>query len=349
MNKLTDLFLPNLPAERWQELFEFARKQSILGVTFPFLDELPRGAGAPLNVYSRWALADERIRTVNARQIEAARELCAEFAAAGFRTCVLKGQGSASFYPEPLRRQCGDIDVWVQGTREEILSYVRPRCEKMGDIVYHHCDPKGIKKGVSVEVHFTPTWMNDPVLNRRMQRWFASNADAQFSNIHPDLGFAIPTVPFATAFCVMHIFRHVMDEGIGLRQLMDLYYLLEALPAEEHAGVMSILNSLKLGRFTAALMHVITEQFPLPAGKMLTAPDERRGAFLLDEVMISGNFGKYDSRNAHAAKEGRVGKLIRKTRRQMRFFGLCPREVLAAPLFKMWQYLWRRKNKYLHS
>ena len=148
-------------------------------------------------------------------------------------------------------------------------------------------------------------------------------------------------------FPLVHIFRHVMDEGIGFRQLMDYYYILNALPGSERPEVVRTLKSLSLGRFTAAVMFVLKEAFGLGEEKFLLPADRRYGSFLLDEVLISGNFGRYDARNAHSRCETRVGKTLRKFRRQMRFFGLCPREVVSAPFFKLWQYLWRKRNNYL--
>ena len=37
---------------------------------------------------------------------------------------------------------------------------------------------------------------------------------------------AIPTVEFNLIFQLTHIFSHLMNEGIGLRQLVDYYYVL---------------------------------------------------------------------------------------------------------------------------
>ena len=80
-------------------------------------------------------------------------------------------------------RTPGDIDIWLHGEREAILEYVRwhvPDCKP----VYHHVDFP-VVDDVSIEVHFTPTWMNSPIRNRRLQRFFKSMVNSQQSTDGP--------------------------------------------------------------------------------------------------------------------------------------------------------------------
>lgn len=347
MTRLTDLFQPDLSEERWLQLYEFARKQGILGVTLPLVNALPRRRGPSLKIYSRWALAGEKLREINAKRSAEARELTQMFADKGLKSCILKGQGSAQYYPDPGLRQCGDIDIWVAGERKRTLSALRPLCKGMRRIVYHHCEPVGLMDGVNVEVHFTPTWMNSFALNRRLQQFFSDEWERQSGNFIPELGFAMPTARFAAVYSVLHILRHVLDEGIGLRQMMDLHYILLKLSDDDRRAAADLLRQLKTARFTSALMFVLQQEFGTPDECLLFAPDARKGAFIADEIMRGGNFGQHDKRNAHSKGENRIRRFIRKTRRQTRFLSLCPREVLAAPAFKLWQYCWRKRNNYL--
>ncbi len=333
--------------EEWDELLKITGQHNLLAFTFPVIDRLHDEVNVPLGVYSRWAMMAEKVAAKGSFQKDACVKLYKGFLDNGFRSCILKGQAAGALYPDPSLRQGGDIDIWVEGERRDVVSFLRSRFE-VHKVVYHHCDVKMIK-GVSVEVHFTPTWMNAPFSNRRLQRWIAGQAPAQFSNFEPSLGFNVPTLEFDAVYMLLHIYRHVLEEGIGLRQLLDYYYVLQHLDEDGRKGVMGHINFLRLGRFAAAVMYVMQEVFLLEGEKLLCPPHKGEGAFLLEEIMLSGNFGKFDSRNAHEKGEGLVGHSKRKLTRGLRYLLHYPSEVLGMPVFMCWQYFWRRKNGFLYK
>ena len=334
-----------LDRDGWDSLLETAKKQSLVGVLTLALDKLPQEQKAPLRTYARWMLETEKIQEKNAAHRKGAECLYQKLEADGVRSCILKGQGMAQYYPQPDLRQCGDVDIWIAGEKKDTVSYFKARYP-VRHIVYHHFEAK-VFDNIPVEVHFTPSWMNSPVLNRRLQKFFADNAGKQFGNMDEELGFCVPRTDFNAVYAAIHIFRHLFYEGIGLRQLMDYHYVLKALEGNEKQPVMSQLKALGLGRFTAALMYVMTDVFKLEEKYLLCAPDEVSGKAFLDEVMRAGNFGIYDERNHHDESEGLARRAWRRLSRLAGFLRFYPREVLNAPVFKVWQYFWRRGNDYL--
>lgn len=338
-----------VPASRsdWEALSKVAAEHNLLGVTFPVIDRLHDTMEIPLSVYSRWALAAEKIREKNASHLYYCKRITGRFANHGMRSCILKGQGAAALYPDPSLRQSGDIDIWLEGTRDETVKFLRERFT-LRKIVYHHCDVRMLKD-CGVEVHFTPSWMNSPFANRRLQKWFAANADAQFSNFSEALGFCVPTLRFNAVYMLLHIYRHVLDEGIGLRQLLDYYYVLKHLDEADRRWAAGELEHLGLLKFASAVMYVMQEVFNVDAALLYCSPDAAGGEFLLDEIMLSGNFGKYDPRNAHSKGEGLFAHGWRKFIRGVRYFLHYPSEVFWMPLYMCWQYFWRRKHNYLYK
>ena len=333
--------------EEWEAMYATARKQALLGVSFMALDMLPREDRAPLGVYTRWALMAEKIEGKNHRLQEREKELVAMFTAEGFRSCILKGQGVARYYPAPDMRQCGDIDIWVEGDRDRIFNFLKGRY-KLYKTIYNHTEAK-IFDDVEVEVHYTPSWMNSFRLNARLQDFFARNAEAQFNNFDESLGVSVPDDRFNGVFLLLHIFRHVLMEGIGLRQVLDYYYLLKRLSTQDRSSVMASLKELELDGFAAALMYVLKAVFALEDEYMLCQPSDKDGKFLLDEILQSGNFGTLDSRNAHAEKESIAAHAVRKLSRVAKFAGRYPSEALFTPVFMTWQFFWRKKNGYLYK
>lgn len=329
----------------WKELYIQARNQSVLGITMQGLDSLPRTGGAPLVVYGTWALASEKIEGHSLERIRLARRICEIFSSAGMPCCVLKGYSVARFYPRPLRRQSGDVDIWVPADREKLLSFLRGRC-RVGSVVYHHCKCDISGKSGDVEIHFTPSWMNSPRLNRRLQRYFADSAASETSRPDPETGFCVTSPQFSFVYGIVHFWRHMLDEGIGLRHLADLYYTALALPRESFEEIASQLRNIGLYRLSCALAGALVLVFGLPESSLPVPPDTAQGSILLKDMLLSGNFGRNDE--SLQTKNGSRGTVaLSKFRRSLRYLHFCPSDVLCGPLFKLWQFVWRAINHYL--
>lgn len=209
----------------------------------------------------------------------------------GFRTCVLKGQGVALLYSNFKRRRCGDIDLWGKGERDDIVNFIRSKGVKIYDVHLVHATAEFFKD-VPVEIHFCPSWMYNPFLNKKLKTFFDSQASEQFAHYDETAGFAYPTVLFNLVHSMVHINRHVFEEGIGLRQLMDYYFILRHSSHEERANAYNVLCSVDLRKFVGAVMYVMQQVFLLEEDLMLCVPNTMLGSRLLDSVMAGGNFGK---------------------------------------------------------
>ncbi len=350
-------FSSSLTDNEWEELFAMAKKHTLVGVMFSGIEKLPNEQRPCKRILLEWYLITTNIENRNRELNRTAAKVVRRFADDGMRACVLKGQGVATLYPHPLRRQSGDIDLWVEGGRKHVISYLHKYCKNM-EIVYHHAD-FNVLKDTELEVHFTPSWMYNFSKNRELQYWFYKESIDQLSNIitlpsdNPDPRKSLMTVApqpaFNRVYLLLHIFRHLLDEGIGLRQLMDYYFLLTTTTISErkHLESLEILDSLGLTRFASAVMYVMQTVFGMAKEYMFVEPEPEEGKFLIDEIMLAGNFGKYDLRSLPQEDEDIFQKFIRKQTRRMRFLRYHPEETLSAPLFILWQRCWRIWHKYL--
>ena len=340
-----DAFTVPVSDDAWKRIFALASAHGLLGVTFPAVKQ--QGSVVPHDLLMAWWAAEEKIMQANGVLRQKSIAIQSFFKGNGYRSCILKGLSAAAFYPQPLLRQSGDIDVWVEGDRQQLVDFLRSRFQ-VHKVVYHHCDVIMVQ-GIKVEVHFTPTWMNAFRRDRRLQRWFASVAESQFSHWDPALGCCVPTLHFQGVYLMLHIFRHVLDEGVGLRQFMDYHYLLTQLDTEDRAAILASLKELGLLRFAGAVMYVLQEVFRTDASMLLCPLAPRGGAFLLKGVLRSGNFGRMDARNAHQKGESMLEHSRRKLRRAAGLLLHYPSEVLSMPFFMLWQYCWRRRRGYLYK
>ena len=104
-------------------------------------------------------------------------------------------------------------------------------------------------------------------------------------------GFRVPSTRFALLMQLAHIQRHALSSGVGLRQVIDYYYLLKSDAGHERETIKGKLKEMGLDHIAGALMWVMKEVLLMDEGWMIANPDEKRGRILLDIIMGGGNFG----------------------------------------------------------
>lgn len=347
----------------WRLLYEFASKQAMLGVCFDGIERLGKEYPEVLrlnpigrDVLMAWMAKAQQIRRLNMNVNGVAAKLYSMLKEDGLRCCILKGQGNALMYGNPYLRNPGDVDVWVNASREVIMEYGRRNFDLEDDIRYQHLETT--KDGVPVELHFMPCVMNNPIYNARLQKWFRRNADLQCSNVVelPDgVGeIAVPTTAFNVVYQLCHLYHHFFDEGIGMRQMVDYYYVLvkseeervkNCTATEGKANVASLQRELKylgLWKFAGAVMYVLHVVLGLPEERMIRPMDVKRGELLLSEILNGGNFGKHFTKYGHFTQQGMAKKYFLKIWRNMHFVRYYPAEALSEPIFRTWHFFWRK-------
>ena len=216
----------------WRQLYNFASRQALLGFCFDGIERLTKEFSEELkqnpmgrDLLMTWMGKSQQIRRQNVKVNAVAGKLFAMLREDGLRCCILKGQGNALMYPNAYSRNPGDIDVWIDASRERIMEYAQKKFELEDDIRLQHLETS--LDGVPVELHFFPCSMNNPIYHARLQKWFRRNADLQCSNVVslPDgIGeIAIPTTAFNVVYQLTHLYHHFFDEGIGMRQIIDYF------------------------------------------------------------------------------------------------------------------------------
>ena len=388
----------------WKELYRIAQKQCLEGILFDGIQKLPPAeVGMSKDLLLQWMLQCQILEKANVRLNDAAIQVSEWFRKKGFRTCILKGQGNALLYPNGLHRTPGDIDIWVEGGDKRVISFVRS-ISPHEKACYHHIEFPSYK-GVEVEVHYRPSFLLCFWHNRKLQKYYERVKEEQFSHrvmLGEQGEIAIPTVEFNLIFQLTHIYAHLMNEGIGLRQLLDYYYVLcdfykvyqksskitpslftlkegstshpdplssgarekTALRCSEPlrykdggpskvspdcAGwdrlgvVQKELKELGLWKFAGAIMYIMQEVFGMPASRLIVPPNEKYGRFVLNEVLEAGNFGKHDERNRFGRTK--LGHNLQRVYRDIRLVRYFPAEALCEPIFRVWHFFWRMKNK----
>ena len=112
-------------ATQWEELFELSKRQTLVGIAFTGIEKLPAAQRPPKELLLKWynhcQIIEKQNKVLNRQAVAVAKKFKEE----GFGNIILKGQGIATLYPNPLRRTPGDIDIWLDTDRKSIMDYVR--------------------------------------------------------------------------------------------------------------------------------------------------------------------------------------------------------------------------------
>lgn len=220
--------------EAWNRIYQFAKKQALIGVMFCGIEKLSKDQRPQLNLLMLWYGQTEFVKKQNQLLNKRSSEITEMLAKDGFRSCILKGQANAYYYPQPELRIPGDVDIWVEGGHRKIVRYVKEHTE-VERVQFHHVDYR-VFDDVEVEVHFKPMLLFNHHADKHLQQVFQSYADKCFQNwVETREGFCFCVLTNRSNILVqlIHMYRHMLCGSIGLRQVVDFYYLLRYIHIHE--------------------------------------------------------------------------------------------------------------------
>ena len=351
----TRICLSHTPsADEWGELYAMAKKQSLVGVCFVGVQKLvEQRQELPEMLYFTWlgmaGKIQQRNEVVNRQCVELQKRLSAD----GFRSYIMKGQYVATLYGEHLAalRQSGDIDVYLEGGLDKVLAYARTfgEVKKVNELEMS----VPVFSETEVEFHYRPFIMRNPFKNCKLQVFFDNCAERNFSNRiklsvvdstsspTKSLEIMAPTIVFNLVHQMVHTYHHFITEGVGLRQLMDYYFVIQASNADDVFECQKMVESLGLNRFASALMWVLMHVFGLKVEQALWAPCEKDGRLLLDEILMSGNFGHTDER-AKDIQTSRWKAFWFVNGKTFRFWRFDHWAWFWSPVWRAYHFLWRK-------
>ena len=345
-------------------LYTIAKKQSLVGICFAGVQRLQEQQQCPPEkLYLQWMGMAAKIQQKNEVLNRQCAELQAKLFDCGMRSTILKGQGIASLYAikdEGLNindlsglRQSGDIDVYVDCGREMALEYARSMQYQV-DWDYKHLHLK-MFKDTEVEVHYRPEVLMNLRKNARLQRWFEEHKEMMFrastcSGIRTG-ELVVPSVEFNLFYILLHIYRHFLFEGVGMRQLMDYYFVLSAYAEHESPRITQILSintllkDFGMERFASGVMWIMNHVFGMSGQLLLVEPDEKEGRYILGKVMAGGNFGHHDKRLKDKKTTGKKRAIKKILKHNLHLLTHYPADTLWAPVWIVYHWCWKRMNR----
>lgn len=331
--------LSRTPSQKeWMGLLAEAGRQSVMGVCFAGVRNLAKSGQTPERpLYLKWIGRATAIQKRNQVVSETCNKVRQELLKEGMESCVLKGQGVAAYYGEELSmfRQCGDIDLWVNAPMDKVIEYVKSKNPNRGFDMKHIS--LGKVDGVEVELHWRPSVAVSPLYRKALDNYYDEQAAVQCCRFAPD-------ICFETIHVLEHILVHFLYEGVGFRQLMDLYFLLTSkeMTSEDRSEIWKTLKRFRLTGFAAAVMWVLEKAMLMDPGAALCEGDEKTGRKLLREVERGGDFGHHNKKSAKSADSFNV-RMLKRFRRRLNLIQYNPMGVICGPFTKLRFLCWRKR------
>lgn len=283
----------------WRELYELAKEQCLVGVmadAFKYFTGATIGGEEKL----RWLAYVIQLERRNQRMNALIGRLFDDYQRHGLTPVLLKGQAFAANYPYPLHRQCGDIDVYFKRREDcrvavEWASRIDTAAAESAENGRDYKHFAFSLAGDVVELHYFMCVFG----NRRLQQRLQTIIDKEFADDAPCYveigGERIETVPSTLSVLhqLMHISHHLLEAGIGLRQICDLALFLDEHDGEiDRSRLNGYLKDLELTEVAQSLGCIMVHQLGLRAEKLPFGMSDRYAHFILNEIFEGGNFGK---------------------------------------------------------
>ena len=359
--------------EKWKALYYMAKKQSLIGVCFVGVQRLKQQRQEPPEMlYLTWMGMAAKIQQRNEVVTKQCFELQKKLTNDGIRSSILKGQAVGQYYGQlATLRQSGDIDIYVDCGREKAIEYARTLQDQV-DWDYKHLHLH-VFPDTEVEMHYVPEVFLNLSKNRNLQKWFKEHENEMFGGkVNLKLSetsgtsetFIItPSFEFNLFYILLHTYRHFLYEGVGLRQLMDYYFVLREVQTKgfnvsEVSEFQVLLKQFGMMRFAKGIMwimaHVFANVNTSPSSAQAVndddnyflgiKPDEMEGRYILEQVMMGGNFGHHDERlqNSHPGKWSAITKILK---HNLHLLAHYPSDVIWAPIWIVYHKIWKLMNR----
>lgn len=284
-----------LSAGEWDRVFTLARQQTVTGIAFRGLDFLPEEAAPPMGIMAKWMAHADRIEQSNRVMNETVAKLYGHFASAGVEAVLQKGQGVAAMYPEPLLRECGDIDLYFpghDGVSDPLAGIDGAVRERQPDDSWSY-----VVDGIIVEHHTDMVDIQSPRAKRYVKRLIEEKG---FEKVVTGGGVEVlvPAPEVNLLLLSSHILKHAFGVGIGLRQFCDY-----AVARRYYEGRVNEEEMREIWRMTG-----LEKWQDLLEGFLV-----KKTGVLLDIVLKGGNFGVYskDRENVPRARWARKVQTFR--------------------------------------
>lgn len=321
----------------WEQLYQMAYRQAVIGLIYDALITLPDACQPPRNLKLKWFMMVQKIEQSNLMLNQSLAEASTHLHQANINHILMKGQGVASFYPNPLRRQTGDIDLFFPSPADysKALEWIRMQSIQESEVIKHisfHWND------AHLEFHDHLDLLHYPIANRRMQHYFAEKLKTDGYETITINGKLVRMLPpeLNMIFVMLHALNHFLPVGVGLRQLCDwARYVHTHRNQADKEALTKLFERTGLLRLANAFASIQINYLGLdPALIPFEYVPEPLGDVLLQDILEGGNFGfhRQGFNRPNGKWRGKFYTARKMVERSIRFFPFSPTETIWYPI-----------------
>ncbi|KGE14164.1 nucleotidyltransferase family protein [Sphingobacterium deserti] len=326
-----------ISAEQWEKVLQLAVKHTVEGILFDGLNKLPLSLHPPKALLLRWTV---RVDAIERRNVWMNKIIAAQarfFTTQNIQPILLKGQGLASCYPNPNHRICGDIDWYVEGREDNkalfsILQEQHLKPEKQAGFSFSF-----LWKNCDTEIHQRLLDVHNPFVKSYLKRLEHTERPRSITlELHKESVF-LPSALLTYVQVNVHILKHLLSFGIGMRQLCDsarvCFQYAHKIDGEE---LRAVYRKLGISKWIDLLHILLVKYIGLETAKLpFPLPEDVQADWMMREILVAGNFGFHDDRVDLAQEDQtnqRVDSFKRWKNNFRRYIAYAPQETIFFPL-----------------
>lgn len=325
---------------QWSDIIRLAVSQRLQGLIADGVKTLK--CNMPTKIAASILMYKDKTIKANEYINQSLLEIADIYNSHDFRFILLKGQGNALAYPNPLCRTPGDLDIFLYRKDDfaRAKSWLEDRKYSIDEDCIHHLSYE--RNGVHIENHRLLINLDTHKTNTLVAHKVREIVkQANFETIEIN-GAKINVLPseFNTFYVFAHLFRHFLHVGVGLRQICDWNLLfakyfgsIERDSFTKLAKKFRLLKAMQIfAQLSIKYLSSSPEIFPFDLGKTSKYVD-----LVMDDVLEGGYFGtdRPGKKRPKGKWSGRWHGFKKSMRRVSSFYPIAPHYILQLPIIKI--------------
>ena len=315
-NEMPDMSL-DWKSVDWKSVEHLMRTQTVVGVCMDAIAKLPTDLRPDHKLFYRGIFMVRKMEEQNAKMNHFVPKVMKALEENGCGSLLLKGQGVAMNYPNPLHRVSVDIDLFVgfdDDIYEKAIQVLTSR-----KVVLHDNNKKRrhaeLQLGdIVIEIHGSLGTSISNVCDNNMRAWAESRLHGENVVVNSaDGDIVMPPYDFDVLFIFVHLLNHYMNGGIGLRQVCDwLMYMYKNYENIDSEQLQKDIEFLGIGKQWGLFASMAVKYMGYPSDRMFlydAAYDDRCNR-IVSHIFKTGNFGTKQKEWQLSGKSNPVVKKI---------------------------------------